>query len=79
MLQLKDPSLLETRAYINGAWVEASDHYVVTNPATGEEIAKVADMPRSALVAAIDAAHDAKAAWAAKTAKERAVLDAQTL
>lgn len=74
MLQLNDPSLLETRAYINGAWVEASDHYVVTNPATGEEIAKVADMPRSALIAAIDAAHDAKAAWAAKTAKERAVL-----
>lgn len=74
MLQLNDPSLLETRAYINGTWVEGTDHYVVTNPATGEEIAKVADMPRSALVDAIDAAHAAKAAWAAKTGKERATI-----
>ena len=43
---LNDPSLLQTRAYVAGEWVDADDGatFVVTNPARGDEIAQVADL-----------------------------------
>jgi succinate-semialdehyde dehydrogenase/glutarate-semialdehyde dehydrogenase len=43
-LQLADPTLLETRAFIGGHWTTSGDRFPVTNPATGEIIAAVADM-----------------------------------
>ncbi len=71
---LQDPTLLETRAYIAGEWVGAADGktFAVTNPATGETIAEVADMARSDVTRAIAAAHAAMKGWAARPAKERA-------
>ena len=40
---LKDPSLLETRAYINGEWVEGEDGtFDVLNPSRGDVVASVA-------------------------------------
>lgn len=71
---LKDPSLLETRAYVAGEWVDAADGktFAVTNPATGETIAEVADMARADVTRAISAAHVAMKDWAARPAKERA-------
>ncbi len=73
-LDLKDPSLLETRAFIGGEWVKGKKTSPITNPATGETVAEVADMEAGDVTRAIDAAYDAQKAWAAKTAKERCTL-----
>ena len=74
MRDLKDPSLLETRAYVNGAWVETGATFAVENPATGEVLAEVTDMAPAAVAGVIDAAFAAKPAWAACTGKERAAV-----
>ena len=51
---LKDPSLLETRAYIGGEWVDGDDGtFDVTNPARGDVIAKVANLSRAQVAGAI--------------------------
>lgn len=72
MLKLNDPTLLETRSFINGEWAEADKTYDVVNPATGETVASVADFGRDGVRRAIDAAYDVQKDWAALTAKERA-------
>ena len=48
---LKDPSLLATKAYVAGEWIDADDgtSFEVTNPARGDVIARV---PNLAIVAA---------------------------
>jgi succinate-semialdehyde dehydrogenase/glutarate-semialdehyde dehydrogenase len=69
---LNDPSLVETRAYINGAWVEGAQSFDVTNPARGDVIAQVADLSRDQVTKAIDAAYSAQKDWASWTGKERA-------
>ncbi len=73
---LKDPSLLETRAFVGGEWVNAADGktFPVTNPARGDVIAEVADLSRAEVARAIDAAAEAMKGWAARTAKERAQI-----
>ena len=71
-LSLNDPSLLETRGYVNGQWVSGASTFAVTNPATGETIAQVADLDVANTTQAIDAAYTAKAGWATRTGKERA-------
>ncbi|WCL54093.1 NAD-dependent succinate-semialdehyde dehydrogenase [Gimibacter soli] len=73
-LTLKDPSLLATKAYINGEWVDSDDGstFDVLNPATGELIAKVASCGGAEARRAIEAANAAQPAWAKRTAKERA-------
>jgi succinate-semialdehyde dehydrogenase/glutarate-semialdehyde dehydrogenase len=76
MLELKDPPLLATRCYINGAWV-GSDSGVtlkVHNPATGELLAEIPALGAAETERALQAAQAAFPAWAAKTAKERAQL-----
>lgn len=57
--------------YINGAWLSAAKTFEVTNPATGEVIARMADGGVDDTRAAIAAAEAALPAWAAKTAYER--------
>jgi len=74
MFDLSERSLLEPRAYVNGEWLAGAKTFAVTNPSTGEEIAQVADLTRADVAAAIDAAHAAQPAWAAKTGKERAQI-----
>ena len=72
---LKDPSLLETRAYIGGAWVDGDNGtYDVTNPARGDVIARVADLSRAQVAGAIAQAEAAQKHWAAMTGKERAAI-----
>ena len=75
-MKLKDPSLLRSQAYINGAWVDAADGrvFAVNNPADGSLIAKVADLGADSITAAIDAAVPAQKAWAATPAKTRAMI-----
>ncbi|WP_375260058.1 aldehyde dehydrogenase family protein, partial [Citreimonas sp.] len=72
--RLKDPSLLETRAYVNGAWVDGAKTFDVTNPARGDVIAQVADLSRDQVAQAIDAAYVAQKEWAKHTGKERAAI-----
>lgn len=68
---LKDPSLLETRAYVNGQWIEGAT-FDVTNPARGDVIAQVTDLTRDQVAEAIDTAYVAQKDWAQWTGKERA-------
>ena len=73
-MKLKDPSLLRTQAYSNGAWVNADNEATVRvmNPATGEVLGTVPGMGATETRRAIAAAAAAFPAWAARTAKERA-------
>ncbi len=72
---LKDPSLLETRAYVGGEWVAGDNGtFPVTNPARGDVIAEVADLSRAQVATAIAAAEAAQKQWAAMTGKERAAI-----
>ncbi|ANT60155.1 NAD-dependent succinate-semialdehyde dehydrogenase [Salipiger sp. CCB-MM3] len=70
---LKDPTLLETRAFVNGEWITGADgEFDVTNPARGDVIAKVADLSRAQIAGTIDGAYIAQKSWAQWTGKERA-------
>ncbi|MGY6697860.1 MAG: NAD-dependent succinate-semialdehyde dehydrogenase [Roseinatronobacter sp.] len=73
---LKDPSLLETRAYVAGEWISADDGatFEVRNPARGDVIAHVADLGRAEAARAIAAADSARHDWASRTGKERAAI-----
>ncbi|MDP2005516.1 MAG: NAD-dependent succinate-semialdehyde dehydrogenase [Rubrivivax sp.] len=74
---LNDPSLLKTEALIGGAWVTGQNtqaRFAVTDPATGAELAQVANLGPVDCAAAISAAEKAWPLWRAKTAKERAAV-----
>jgi succinate-semialdehyde dehydrogenase/glutarate-semialdehyde dehydrogenase len=75
-LALKDPSLLVSRAYVGGNWIDAADGktITVTNPADGSTVGTVPALNRAEIARAIDAAHTAFPLWAARPAKERAVI-----
>ncbi len=73
-MKLKDPTLLQTCAYIDGRWVGADDGrtYPICNPSTGE---RIADIPRLGVAEtrrAIEAAARAQKTWKGRTAGERA-------
>ena len=72
--KLKRPQLLEERCLIGGQWVNGEEKIAVRNPATGEVIANVPRFGHAETTSAIEAAAQAMPAWAAKTAKERAVI-----
>ena len=74
MLTLNDPTLLETRAYVDGAWVETGKTFPVTNPSTGDVLAEVADLSVEDVAKAIDCAYAVKGEWAARTGKERGAI-----
>ncbi len=71
---LADPTLLKTEGLIDGEWLAANDaqaRFAVTDPATGAELARVANLGPVEAAAAISAAERAWPLWRAKTAKER--------
>lgn len=59
---------------MDGSWVSAASSFPVLDPATGEEIAKVADCGPSEAKAAVNAAYKAFSSWKQYSAKERSVL-----
>ena len=75
-LKLEDQSLLREQCFVNGAWTDATGGATlpVYNPATGETLGTVPALDGAATEKAVAAAHAAFPAWAAKTAKERAVI-----
>ncbi|MCO5396674.1 NAD-dependent succinate-semialdehyde dehydrogenase [Ralstonia soli] len=76
IIQLNDPSLLQTQCYIAGEWQDADTQatFDVTNPATGAVICNVPKMGEAETRRAIDAANAAWPAWRKKTGKERAAV-----
>ncbi len=60
--------------YIDGSWIESAHTFEVTNPATGEAIAQVADGGACEAAEAVTAADKAFASFAALTAYERSAL-----
>ena len=77
MPQLKRADLLQTGAWINGEWTQATDGatFSVTNPADGSLVAEVADVGVAGAQAAVAAAHAAFESWRQTTAKQRAVVE----
>jgi len=75
-VDLQDPTLLRTQAYIGGEWIDADSGatFDVTDPATGDVVASVADLGVEETRRAIDLAEVAQKAWAVRTAKDRGVI-----
>jgi len=73
---LKDPTLLATKAYVAGQWIDADDGttFPVTNPARGDVICTLPNLGRAETARAIAAAEVAMKDWAARTGKERAAV-----
>jgi len=75
-LQLDNPVLLRSKAYIKGAWVEADDGstFAVSNPADGRVLTEVPNQGVAETRRAIEAANTAWPGWRNKTAKARAAI-----
>ncbi len=73
MLDLANPSLLKSRAYIDGRWLPSNRGatFNVVCPSDGEPVGQVPNMGASETAEAIEGAHKALSAWKALTAKAR--------
>ena len=69
-LNLRDPSLFRQQCYVDGGWIDAAEGGAVDvdNPATREVLGTVPKLGVGETRAAIEAAHAAFPAWAARTA-----------
>ena len=78
MFDLSMPAgqLLTTRMYIDGAWADAGGRPLieVENPATEQILGTIPEGATGDAQAALEAAHRAQTAWAARPAVERAAL-----
>jgi succinate-semialdehyde dehydrogenase/glutarate-semialdehyde dehydrogenase len=75
-MKLSDPKLLRSQCYVDGQWLDAADGRTtaVTNPANGASLGTVPQLDAAATRRAIEAAAAAFPAWAAQTARQRAVI-----
>jgi succinate-semialdehyde dehydrogenase / glutarate-semialdehyde dehydrogenase len=75
-MNLLDPRLFRQQCYLNGQWLGAASglSIPVLNPATQKSLGAVPSLNTEEVRQTIHAAHQAQAAWQAKTAKERAVI-----
>ncbi|MEJ7015996.1 NAD-dependent succinate-semialdehyde dehydrogenase [Sinorhizobium meliloti] len=75
-LKLRKAELLRDRAFVAGMWVEApsANRITVTDPFDGSAIADLPSLGLDAVRLAIDIAHETQKAWAARPARERAVV-----
>src|ERR1700678_4483223 len=75
-MKLKDPLLLREMCYIDGGWAPADGGGTVAvhNPATAEKLGVVPNMGAAECRRAIASAGTALPAWAARTAKDRALV-----
>jgi len=75
-ISITDKHLLKTGAYIDGQWVasEQGTTLDVTNPATGEVIARVANCGTVETRRAIEAAQAAQVSWRRTSIKERSAI-----
>ena len=75
-MRLEDLTLLRQQCLIGGSWKDALSGATVAvhNPATGERLGTVPNMGAAETRQAIEAASGALPAWAARSAKERAIV-----
>jgi succinate-semialdehyde dehydrogenase/glutarate-semialdehyde dehydrogenase len=73
-MNVKTTTPFPTAALIGGEWVTSAKTFPVLDPATGAKLADVPDLTAEDARRAIDAAYQAFPAWAAKPAKERAII-----
>jgi succinate-semialdehyde dehydrogenase / glutarate-semialdehyde dehydrogenase len=75
-MKLNDSALLREQCFIDGRWSSANDGSTlkVNNPATREQLGTIPNMGTLETRQAIAAAAAALPAWAARTAKERAMI-----
>ncbi|MEJ8305432.1 NAD-dependent succinate-semialdehyde dehydrogenase [Saccharibacillus sacchari] len=59
---------------IGSSWTDTNEHIEVRNPATGEQIGRIAQATEKDAKAAVDAAYEAFSAWSALAAIERSAL-----
>lgn len=73
---VSDPTLLQSKCWIAGDWVEAESGRTVEvmNPSTGERVGQVPSVSATDVRRAIDAAEAAGPSWSARTGKERAAI-----
>ncbi|MDC8831920.1 NAD-dependent succinate-semialdehyde dehydrogenase [Alteromonas gilva] len=67
-------ALFEPASFIGGEWITSDTTFAVTNKASGELLASVADAPAAHMTQAVHVAKSAFAAWSALPAIERAKL-----
>lgn len=64
-------ALFRSSGYIGGKWKDCDAKFPVYNPATGQELGRVADMGRNDAEEAVNQAYDAFKVWKNVTTKER--------
>ncbi len=76
MMKLQDRTLLREACYVDGAWIAADGGATIPvhNPATGAQIGVIPGLGAAETRRAIEAAARAQPAWAARTAKDRALV-----
>lgn len=74
LASLQDSSLLKTGGLIDGQWVAPPEHFAVTDPATGQHLADVANLGAQHAEQAIEAARRALPGWRSRTAKDRSTV-----
>ncbi len=72
--RLQKMPLVKTRGYVDGTWRSASSSFVVTDPATGHDIARVHAMDDKMAEAAVSAAQNAFGAWSGLLPQQRALV-----
>merc|ERR1719334_699861 len=71
----KIPSpLVCNKALVGGAWKSTTQKLSVVHPGNGEHLLDIANCGKNETLDAINVAHEAFPAWAAKTPKERAAI-----
>lgn len=71
---LEDPGLLRELSYCDGRWIAGAKDFAVTDPATGQPIARVTMAGVDEVYTAISAASQAFPGWQALLPEKRAVL-----
>ena len=74
MQQITDQRLVKNASYINGSWISNDEKFDVSNPASGDVIARISNAGTDETELAIESANKAFPAWSAKSAIERARL-----
>jgi len=75
-MQLQNPTLLRSKAYINGQWVNADNAqtFPIYNPYNNKHLGDIPNLGASETKRAINAANEALRDWRRKTAGERAQI-----
>jgi succinate-semialdehyde dehydrogenase/glutarate-semialdehyde dehydrogenase len=73
-MQLRDPKLLRDQAFIDGGWFGSTMTFPVTDPASGEVLARLPELGAIETRRAIEAADHAWPAWRALTARQRSTV-----